>query len=300
MGSEISFATNGSAHVHLTGYMVQEDDEFDMSNLSDEVDEEESLEEEEETVEKGKKRKRQSVDSPKKKPNVSALFNDTLDSKDSDDSDVHSSDFDSDNDEEAGEEEEGDDDDEDVEEEEEDEEGESSEEVEEEERVVKEKPKQQNGTLSKKDKKKLQQQGKKEAQSPESPPAKEKGKAVQAKEGKSPKKEQTPPKKRTLEGGVVIEEVRVGNGPVAKVGRTVQVYYEGRFKNNNKMFDSTTKGPGFKFRLGRQEVIKGWDVGVEGMKVGGKRKIICPPSMAYVSFPPNSISTTSFFSFVEV
>lgn len=46
------------------------------------------------------------------------------------------------------------------------------------------------------------------------------------------------------------------------------------------MFDSTTKGPGFKFRLGRQEVIKGWDVGVQGMKVGGKRRITCPPNMA--------------------
>lgn len=59
-----------------------------------------------------------------------------------------------------------------------------------------------------------------------------------------------------------------------------QVYYEGRLKNNNKMFDSSTKGNGFKFRLGKQEVIKGWDVGLSGMKVGGKRRIICPPNMA--------------------
>lgn len=46
------------------------------------------------------------------------------------------------------------------------------------------------------------------------------------------------------------------------------------------MFDSTSKGPGFKFRLGHQEVIKGWDVGLAGMKVGGKRRITCPPNMA--------------------
>ena len=74
----------------------------------------------------------------------------------------------------------------------------------------------------------------------------------------------------------------------------VQVYYEGRLKSNNKLFDSTTKGHGFKFRLGKQEVIRGWDVGVSGMKVGGKRRIICPPNMAYgqkgspPAIPPNS------------
>lgn len=112
--------------------------------------------------------------------------------------------------------------------------------------------------------------------------------------GKSPKQEGGSPQKKTIEGGVIIEDVRVGNGPVAKPGKFVKVYYEGRFKNNNKMFDSTTKGPGFEFRLGRQEVIKGWDVGLAGMKVGGKRRIICPPNMAYgqkgspPTIPPNS------------
>lgn len=60
------------------------------------------------------------------------------------------------------------------------------------------------------------------------------------------------------------------------------VYYIGRFKQNNKEFDSTKEGPGFKFRVGKGEVIKGWDLGVVGMKVGGKRLITCPPHMAYV------------------
>lgn len=46
------------------------------------------------------------------------------------------------------------------------------------------------------------------------------------------------------------------------------------------MFDSTNKGPGFKFRLGAGEVIKAWDIGLVGMKVGGVRKIICPPHTA--------------------
>uniref|UniRef100_A0A6P7G9L9 peptidylprolyl isomerase n=1 Tax=Diabrotica virgifera virgifera TaxID=50390 RepID=A0A6P7G9L9_DIAVI len=60
-----------------------------------------------------------------------------------------------------------------------------------------------------------------------------------------------------------------------------KVYYEGRLKNNNKMFDSHKQGQGFAFKLGSGEVIKGWDVGLVGMKVGGKRRITCPPQMAY-------------------
>ncbi|CAK9800084.1 46 kDa FK506-binding nuclear protein [Anthophora plagiata] len=50
---------------------------------------------------------------------------------------------------------------------------------------------------------------------------------------------------------------------------------------NGKKFDSTTQGTGFKFRLGKGEVIKGWDIGIVGMKVGGKRRITIPPAMAY-------------------
>ncbi|OAD61480.1 46 kDa FK506-binding nuclear protein [Eufriesea mexicana] len=83
-----------------------------------------------------------------------------------------------------------------------------------------------------------------------------------------------------VEGGVQIEEIKVGNGPFAKSGKFVSVYYVGRLKNGKK-FDSTTQGDGFKFRLGREEVIKGWDIGIVGMKVGGKRRIIIPPAMAY-------------------
>ena len=58
------------------------------------------------------------------------------------------------------------------------------------------------------------------------------------------------------------------------------MHYVGRLKANNKQFDSASEGPGFKFRLGRGEVIKGWDIGVSGMKVGGKRKIVCPAPLA--------------------
>lgn len=60
----------------------------------------------------------------------------------------------------------------------------------------------------------------------------------------------------------------------------VSVYYEGRLVTNRKMFDKCDSGKAFKFRLGGGEVIKGWDVGVCGMRIGGKRKITCPPHMA--------------------
>lgn len=130
-------------------------------------------------------------------------------------------------------------------------------------------------------------------------------KAKQIKEEKSASKEskkknkqeeQQKPKlkKQVLKGGVIVEDLKEGQGEVAKPGKFVHVYYEGRLKDTKKMFDSTTKGPGFSFRIGKGEVIKGWDVGIAGMKVGGKRRITCPPNAGYglkgspPVIPPNS------------
>lgn len=62
------------------------------------------------------------------------------------------------------------------------------------------------------------------------------------------------------------------------------VYYSGKLKSSSKVFDELKEGSGLSFRLGRGEVIDGWDVGVAGMKVGGKRIITCPPSMALVFY----------------
>lgn len=86
---------------------------------------------------------------------------------------------------------------------------------------------------------------------------------------------------KTISSGVVIEDLRPGKGPEAKTGRKVSVYYEGRLKKTNKVFDSSKAGAGFTFNLGRGEVIRGWDIGVAGMKVGSKRRITCPPHVAY-------------------
>ncbi|XP_065334419.1 46 kDa FK506-binding nuclear protein-like isoform X2 [Cloeon dipterum] len=108
------------------------------------------------------------------------------------------------------------------------------------------------------------------------------------------KKAVTPGTKKSLTGGVIIEDLVIGNGPVASAGKNVAVYYIGRNKQTNKVFDSTQSGPAFKFRIGKGDVIKGWDIGVPGMRVGGKRRIICPPHTAYgnrgspPAIPPHS------------
>ncbi|KAK3608155.1 hypothetical protein CHS0354_034114 [Potamilus streckersoni] len=108
---------------------------------------------------------------------------------------------------------------------------------------------------------------------------------------KSQQQQQTP-KKQVLAGGILMEELKVGNGPDAKKGKMVHVYYVGRL-NNGKQFDSCQSGKPFRFRLGKNEVIKGWEIGLEGMKVGGKRRLTVPPQQGYGSqkqgeIPPNS------------
>jgi len=88
----------------------------------------------------------------------------------------------------------------------------------------------------------------------------------------------TPAKAKKLAGGLIIEDVREGNGPEVRSGKLAHVMYVGRLANN-KEFDRSVKP--FSFHLGRGEVIKGWDQGVAGMKVGGKRKIIVPSTLGY-------------------
>ena len=80
--------------------------------------------------------------------------------------------------------------------------------------------------------------------------------------------------------GVQIEEVRPGTGKKAESGKKIKVQYVGKLKSNNKVFDASRDRP-FSFRLGRSEVIKGWDIGCAGMLVGGKRILTIPPEKAY-------------------
>merc|ERR1712037_778613 len=101
--------------------------------------------------------------------------------------------------------------------------------------------------------------------------------------------------KRTLKGGVQVEELKEGSGSEVKVGNMVGMHYAGKLSSNNKQFDacSSPQKP-FKFKIGTGQVIRGWDVGVLGMKVGGKRRLTIPASMAYgkegaqPDIPPNA------------
>jgi FKBP-type peptidyl-prolyl cis-trans isomerase len=77
------------------------------------------------------------------------------------------------------------------------------------------------------------------------------------------------------------EDVVVGTGAEAKEGSTVSVHYTGTLKNGTKFDSSRDKGQPFPFTIGKGEVIKGWDKGVAGMKVGGKRKLTIPYELAY-------------------
>jgi FKBP-type peptidyl-prolyl cis-trans isomerase len=85
-----------------------------------------------------------------------------------------------------------------------------------------------------------------------------------------------------------IEDLKVGTGAEAKAGKTVVVHYVGTLTNGQKFDSSRDRGEGFKFSLGGGQVIKGWDQGVAGMKVGSLRKLTIPPHLGYGArgFPP--------------
>lgn len=80
---------------------------------------------------------------------------------------------------------------------------------------------------------------------------------------------------------LVIKDTKVGNGAEAKSGQSVTVNYTGYLTDGTKFDSSLDAGQPFTFALGAGEVIKGWDEGVEGMKVGGTRTLTIPPAMGY-------------------
>lgn len=83
-----------------------------------------------------------------------------------------------------------------------------------------------------------------------------------------------------LQGGLKTKDVSPGQGAKAKVGDVLTMEYTGVLKNGKKFDSSTGKAP-YAFELGAGTVIKGWDQGIAGMRVGGKRKIIVPPELGY-------------------
>jgi len=98
----------------------------------------------------------------------------------------------------------------------------------------------------------------------------------------------------TTASGLQIEELVVGSGNAATAGQKVSVHYTGWLTNGTKFDSSKDRGEPFIFPLGKGHVIRGWDEGVAGMKVGGKRKLTIPPQLGYGArgaggvIPPNA------------
>ena len=94
--------------------------------------------------------------------------------------------------------------------------------------------------------------------------------------------------------GLTIEDTAVGSGALASPGRTVNIHYTGWLAGGRKFDSSRERDVAFAFEIDAGEVIAGWDEGMQGMKVGGKRRLVVPPHLGYgahgsgPSVPPNA------------
>jgi len=102
-------------------------------------------------------------------------------------------------------------------------------------------------------------------------------------------------KPKSTASGLQYWDITVGTGAAASSGKTVKVHYTGWLTNGKKFDSSVDRGMPFSFKLGAGQVIKGWDEGVAGMKIGGKRQLRIPPDLGYGAqgaagvIPPNAI-----------
>ena len=98
----------------------------------------------------------------------------------------------------------------------------------------------------------------------------------------------------TTARGLILEDITVGSGAEANAGQDVTLHYTGWLTNGEKFDSSKDRNDPFVFPLGGGRVISGWDEGVQGMKIGGKRKLTIPPELGYGArgaggvIPPNA------------
>ncbi len=98
----------------------------------------------------------------------------------------------------------------------------------------------------------------------------------------------------TTDSDLQYEDITVGNGDTAQAGHTVTVHYTGWLTDGKKFDSSKDRNDPFQFNLGEGEVIRGWDEGVQGMQVGGVRRLTIPASLGYGArgaggvIPPNA------------
>jgi FKBP-type peptidyl-prolyl cis-trans isomerase FkpA len=98
----------------------------------------------------------------------------------------------------------------------------------------------------------------------------------------------------TTASGLIIEDLVVGSGAAATAGQSVSVHYTGWLTDGRKFDSSKDRNDPFRFSLGARRVIAGWDEGVQGMQVGGSRKLTIPPELGYGArgaggvIPPNA------------
>jgi FKBP-type peptidyl-prolyl cis-trans isomerase len=98
----------------------------------------------------------------------------------------------------------------------------------------------------------------------------------------------------TTESGLKYEDLVLGDGAEATAGKRVSVHYTGWLTDGSKFDSSVDRNSPFQFSLGAGMVIRGWDEGVQGMKIGGKRKLTIPPQLGYGErgaggvIPPNA------------
>jgi FK506-binding nuclear protein len=101
---------------------------------------------------------------------------------------------------------------------------------------------------------------------------------------------------KTLPSGLKIEDLKLGSGQKASAPKAVLIHYKGMFPNG-KVFDSSHGGKPLKFTLGKGEVVKGMDMGVQGMHIGGTRKLTIPPQLGYGNKPSGPIPANSTLIF---